>query len=121
MNKLLAKAETFHRYRDTEIVVHPARAADTKKTRDFVIQERELSYRFYLHQHPYVQPLAQRLLRKGATGLQAADTEYSTRIRLTNATAAKDSLGKPVQLAAGELVYLADGATATLDGSGIRF
>ncbi|AGL03145.1 hypothetical protein [Desulfoscipio gibsoniae] len=42
----------------------------------FIIQEREVSYRFYLHQHPYVQQLVQRLLRKGTAGLQAADTEY---------------------------------------------
>ncbi|MCC6916288.1 hypothetical protein [Nitrosomonas sp.] len=40
-------------------------------------QTRDLSYRFYLHQHPYIKPLMQRLIRKGTPGLQAADTEYA--------------------------------------------
>src|SRR5262249_47785058 len=84
-------------------------------------EERKLGYRFYLHQHPYVPQLIQRLLRKGTSGLQSADTEYSTRISLTNATPAKDSSGEPALLPAGELLYLSDGATATLDGSAIRF
>src|SRR5262249_25779348 len=92
-----------------------------RRARYFVVQERELGYRFYLHQHPYVQQLIQRLLRKGTSGLQSADTEYSTRITLTNATPGKDSLGEPTLLPAGELMYLTDGATATLDGSAIRF
>lgn len=117
----------FHDRRDTEIYIIFSDHSDhfvpvgRKESKHFVVQERELSYRFTLHQHPYVQPLMQRLLRKGTSGLQAADTEYNTRIRLTNATAAKDSFGKSVQLAAGELVYLADGATAMLDGSAVRF
>ena len=54
-----------------------SRVVETKETKYFIIQEREVSYRFYLHQHPYVQPLVQRLLRKGTSGLQAADTEYA--------------------------------------------
>lgn len=41
-----------------------------------IIQERDLSYRFYLHQHPYVQKITQRLLSNGTSGLQAADTDY---------------------------------------------
>ncbi|MGE3163991.1 MAG: insecticidal toxin protein [Planctomycetota bacterium] len=78
MNKqLLVKAETFHGHHDTELVFHPGRIIETRETKYFVIQERELAYRFYLHQHPYVQPLTQRLLRKGTRGLQAADTEYA--------------------------------------------
>jgi Tc toxin complex TcA C-terminal TcB-binding domain len=120
-NQTIAKTKAFHGHLDNELVFHPGRVVETKETKYFIIQERELSYRFYLHQHPYVQPLVQRLLRKGTNGLQAADTEYNTRIKLTNATAAKDSFGKSVQLAAGELVYLADGATCTLDGSAVRF
>ena len=70
------KTKTFHGHRDTDLVFQPARVVETKETKYFIIQERELSYRFYLHQHPYVQPLVQRLLRKGTNGLQAADTEY---------------------------------------------
>lgn len=75
-DRLIAKAKTFHGYLDTDIVFHPRRVVETQETKYFVIQERELSYRFYLHQHPYVQQLVQRLLRKGTKGLQAADTEY---------------------------------------------
>ncbi|SEJ19928.1 hypothetical protein SAMN04244579_03464 [Azotobacter beijerinckii] len=75
-DRLIAKAKTFHGYLDTDIVFHPRRVVESQETKYFVIQERELSYRFYLHQHPYVQQLVQRLLRKGTKGLQAADTEY---------------------------------------------
>ncbi|MBV6467741.1 MAG: hypothetical protein PGMFKBFP_03111 [Anaerolineales bacterium] len=115
-------AEKFHSHQDSELQFHFfGHVTETKKTKYFIIQERELSYRFYLHQHPYVQPLVQRLLRKGTTGLQAADTEYNTRIRFTNAVPAKDSFGRSIQLVAGEQVYLANGATATLDGSAVRF
>ncbi|WP_220464431.1 hypothetical protein [Psychrobacter sp. GP33] len=78
MNKeLMFKMKTFHGHLDTELVYHLRRVIETQETKYFVIQERELTYRFYLHQHPYVQPLTQRLLRKGTTGLQAADTEYA--------------------------------------------
>ena len=105
----IVKAESFHGNVDTEL----AYWLTTQNSKYIIVQERDLTYRFYLHQHPYVQRLVQRLLRKGTTGLQAADTEYNTRIKLTNASAAKDSLGKTVQLAAGEVVYLADGAAGT--------
>ena len=78
MNKqLLVKGKPFHGHLDAERVFHPGRMIETRETKYFVIQERELAYRFYLHQHPYVQPLTQRLLRKGTRGLQAADTEYA--------------------------------------------
>lgn len=73
-----AKAERFHGHLDTELVYNPSRVVETKETKYFIIQEREVSYRFYLHQHPYVQELVQRLLRKGTSGLQAADTEYAS-------------------------------------------
>jgi hypothetical protein len=73
----IAKADRFHGYRDTELAFKPSRVVETKETKYFIIQEREVSYRFYLHQHPYVQQLVQRLLRKATSGLQAADTEYA--------------------------------------------
>ena len=117
----IAKADRFHVYRDTELAFEPSRVVETNETKYFIIQEREVSYRFYLHQHPYVQQLVQRLLRKGTSGLQAADTEYSTRVKLTNATAAKDANGRSVQLAVGSILHLSDGATVTLDGGVIRF
>lgn len=121
MNIMIAKTK-FHGSLDTDLAAyHPGRFVETKETKYFIIQERTLSYRFTLHQHPYVQPLMQRLLRKGTSGLQAADTEYHTRIRLTNTTAAKDPAGKPVQLAADEIVHLRDGTAAVLDGEHVRF
>jgi len=115
------KAQRFHGYLDTEVAINLSRVVETKEPQYFIIQEREVSYRFYLHQHPYVRQLVQRLLRKGTTGLQAADTEYNTRVKLTNATAAKDANGRAVQLAAGDMLHLSDGATVTLDGGVIRF
>src|SRR5262249_49053383 len=119
--KMLAKSNRWHGYADTEIYIRRGRVTETKETKYFIIQEREVSYRFYLHQHPYVRQLTQRLIRKGTAGLQAVDTEYNTRIRLTNATTVKGSGGESVPLAAGEILYLSDGATATLDGAVIRF
>jgi hypothetical protein len=119
---MIVKANKFHGRLDTDIALyHPGRLIETKETKYFIVQERTLSYRFFLHQHPYVQQLMQRLLRKGTPGLQAADTEYNTRIRLANAASAKDSSDRSVALAAGEVVYLADGAAAILDGSAVRF
>lgn len=117
----LAVAKHWHGHLDAELVFVPGRIVETKETKYFIIQEREVSYRFSLHQHPYVQPLVQRLLRKGTAGLLAADTEYNTRIKLTNATTAKGSSGKSVELAAEEILYLTDGSTATLNGDAIRF
>jgi hypothetical protein len=41
-----------------------------------ITQTRTVSYRFFLHQHPYVHALVRRLLAGGTAGLQSADTEY---------------------------------------------
>lgn len=73
----VAQTYRFHGHGDTELASIISGIIETKETKYFIIQERELSYRFYLHQHPYVQQLVQRLLRKGTSGLQAADTEYA--------------------------------------------
>lgn len=96
----------------------PVRTSQTKTT---VIQERHLSYNLTLHQHPYVQALTQQLIRKGTSGLQAADTEYVTRVTLTAAAAATDSSGQVVPLVAGERVALTDGTTALVNGAPVRF
>lgn len=115
-------ATRFHGYLDTELVYWPGRVVETKETKHFIIQEREVDYRFYPHFHPYVGQLVQRLLRKSTAGLQAADTEYNTRARLVDTTSAKDPEGKATQLAAGEMVKLLDGATVSLEnGSVVRF
>lgn len=42
----------------------------------FIIKERELSYRFYPHFHPYINELVSRLLERSVRGLQDADTQY---------------------------------------------
>lgn len=89
--------------------------------RMMIIQERHLSYSLTLHQHPYVQALTQQLLRKGTSGLQAADTEYVTRVTLTASASATDSSGHAVPLGAGERVALSDGTTALVDGTPVRF
>lgn len=142
MNTLtIAKSKSWHGYLDTEIAFHSGRIVETKKTKHFVIQERELSYRFYLHQHPYLQPLVQRLLRKGTSGLQAADTEYApgetslpygvdvelgasivssipdaSRIGLFDKVTATDAAGNPVELEKGSEFKLAGSANAKLVG-----
>ena len=41
-----------------------------------VTQDRDLSYGFHTHFHPYAGQLMQRLLRGSTAGLQAADTDY---------------------------------------------
>ena len=106
-------AECFHVSKDTELA---------SGTGYFSVQEREISYRFYPHFHPYVKQLMQRLLRKSTSGLQAADTEYNTRIQLSNSTTAKDPDGKGVKLTSGEIVNLLEGATAKLgDGTVVLF
>jgi hypothetical protein len=77
----VVKANSFHGNSDTKFVNDPYQnktlGTNNVDTPHFVIQVRELSYRFYLHQHPHVQPLTKRLLRNGTRGLQAADTEYA--------------------------------------------
>jgi hypothetical protein len=71
------KAKHFHAALDAELAFLPRKIVETHENKFIITQEREVSYRFYLHQHPFVQQLAQRLLRKGTSGLQAADTEYA--------------------------------------------
>jgi hypothetical protein len=138
MNNLtIAKTNKFHGFFDTDLVFHPGRVVETKEIKYFVIQERELSYRFYLHQHPYVKALIQRLLRRGTTGLQAADTEYAvgeislpygvdieleasvdssvlagSRIALRSDTAGVDAFNAPVQLKRNDEFKLAENAAA---------
>jgi hypothetical protein len=122
VNNTTTLTRGFHGYLDTELLFGPARATEAKETRHFIVQEREVGYRLYPHFHPYVGQLVQRLLRKSTSGLQAADTEYNTRVVLPNATPAKDSEGKATQLAAGESVMLLDGARAGLaNGGRVRF
>mgnify|MGYP001793133692 CR=1 FL=1 len=40
-----------------------------------IVQSRDLEYQFYLHSHPYILELVQRLVRQSISGLQSIDTE----------------------------------------------
>lgn len=51
-------------------------------SRRVTVTERELSYHFYLHQHPFVQALTQKLIKGGSSELQAADTEDNSKLYL---------------------------------------
>jgi hypothetical protein len=77
----VVKANSFHGNSDTKFVNDPYQnktlGTNNVDTPHFVIQVRELSYRFYLHQHPHVQPLTQTTVAQRYPGLQAADTEYA--------------------------------------------
>ncbi len=107
-----------------------ATTAPTEVKKTYVVQEREVSYRFTLHQHPYVGNLTRRLLNGGVAGLQAADTDYDgraarpdsvlfemgadpvtlprdTRLALIQATTVTAAGGAPFDLAAGMSVTLA--------------
>ena len=75
MNYQLA-ARHFHGLLDLDVVAFGQDwQVERSGTKNYVVQEREIAYRFFLHQHPYVQQLTQRLIRKGTAGLQAADIE----------------------------------------------
>lgn len=79
MNASIAKS--FHAYVDAELVhVRPKHGAagviTTTETKHIIIQEREVSYRFDPHAHPFVRDLIHRLIERAVPGLQAADTDY---------------------------------------------
>ena len=66
----------MHGILDHETYFHITRYKETKEDKYFVVQERDVSYRFYTHYHPFVEALERRLRREGLVGLQATDTEY---------------------------------------------
>jgi len=83
----------------------------------FIVQERELSYRFYLHQHPYVQQLVQRLLRGATPGLQAADTDYAPDdASLPASVRVALSAGTGINVPVGSRIALLGKVTATAAG-----
>ncbi|WAJ34391.1 hypothetical protein OUO20_05505 [Arthrobacter sp. FX8] len=73
---MAATGRAMHGMLDREIYFHLKRYVETKEMKHFVVQERDVSYRFYTHYHDYVTVLEDRLRRRGLAGLQAADTEY---------------------------------------------
>lgn len=82
---------SFHKYIDLNLrseKVLTNRVWTTKTVhKDFIIQERALSYRFTPHFHPYVGALVNRLSAGSIRGLQEADTDY-----------ALDPMGRPLTL-----------------------
>ncbi|ULA65336.1 MAG: Insecticidal toxin protein [Nitrospira sp.] len=104
--KNLLRDDAFHGQAHSEIAYVRSRIIETRETRRYFRRERELSYHFSLHQHPYVQTMMQRLLRQGTAGLQALDTEFVVRVEL-----------------AGKLAFLLPENTLTVKSSGavLRF
>lgn len=120
MNNLtMAKANIFHGFLDTDLIFHPGGIVETKETKYYIIQERELSYRFYLHQHPYVQSLVRRLIRSGTIALQGADTEYAPgEVSLPYGVDVDLETGVDSPISAGARIALLNDETA-VDGANI--
>src|SRR5262249_52328856 len=86
------------------LVYHPTRGwtvmGHSKHTKT---EERHLSYRFFLHAHPYAAELINRLVRGSVAGLEAAGTEYVKRHAGTFEPL-KDDFGRPRMLSDGTQV-----------------
>jgi hypothetical protein len=106
MNPSTLQYRVFHGQAYSELAHLTSHVVETRETRHFFRRQRALKYSFFLHQHPYVQAMMQRLLRQGTAGLQALDTEFVVRVEL-----------------AGKLVYLLPENTLTVKSSGavLRF
>jgi hypothetical protein len=89
-------AKGFHGYLDAELVYTKPGFVDALAFREIVTLERDVSYRFYSHFHPYVGELVRRLLQRSVSGLQAADTEYVRRPDGTYETLPDGKTKKPV-------------------------
>ncbi len=79
MNKTVKtanQAKAMHTMLDADILYWQQPSVEVKSQKHYTIQERDVSYRFYAHFHPYVRQLMDRMLREGTRRLQAADTEY---------------------------------------------
>lgn len=82
MGKQVAPAKKHHGSFDNKWKAHgkDLHKEKGKKTqerkRKTTVEERELSYRFYTHFHPYSKHLIKELITHSISGLQAADTEY---------------------------------------------
>jgi hypothetical protein len=103
--EMAATSLAMHGVLDREIYFHLKRYVETKEMKHFVVQERDVSYRFYTHYHDYVTVLEDRLRRRGLAGLQAADTEYLPD---------RESLPESVEFALG-----ADAGITVLERSGV--
>jgi hypothetical protein len=72
-------ANSFHIYGDTELAFWGGATGVKTQVKHIITLERELSYRFHLHFHPYTGQLVRRLLTASTAGLQSADTDYVKR------------------------------------------
>jgi len=72
---------SFHTYYDTKVrafqVHHPGKGWSVHSgSKHIKTEDRKLDYQLYLHAHPYVSDLVDKLVRGSVDGLEAADTEY---------------------------------------------
>ncbi len=84
-----------------------------------VVRERNLTHSFAPHYHPYVGELTRRLLTGSTRGLQAVDTEYRTRVKVTADAKAVDG-DDQVTIAVNEQVILPDEIGLTVSGEPVR-
>jgi hypothetical protein len=103
---MTAGARSFHSYYDTRVrsnmVYHPTMGWTVlEHSKHTKTEERHLSYRFYLHAHPYVTELIDRLVRGSVSGLEATDTDYVKR---------HDGSSEPLKDDFGKVQTLADGS-----------
>ncbi len=119
--KLFTKDGVFHGQAYSEFEHVKSRIVETRETRHYFRRNRELSYNLFLHQHPYVQTMMQRLLRQGTAGLQALDTEFVVRVELAGKfafllpenTLTVKSTGAVLRFAGRHLLMLSDGSIFT--------
>ena len=115
---MIARELSFHSYLDAGVPHTVYRYDELHESTEHLVRERDVSYRFYLHQHPYVQQLTQRLVRSGTAGLQAADTEYAPEYESLPGSIeiAVDSPMRMTILAGSDIALLVDVETA-VDGT----
>jgi hypothetical protein len=116
--RLNRKDGMFHGYRDAELRYE--RTVETKTSKKIVLKEREVSYRFELHQHPYVQQLTQRLLRHGVKGLLDADTDYVKGASLPGSVELSLPKGQELMVSKGSRFSLLGRMTITSGGTTIE-
>lgn len=105
----------FHGYYDAVVLPYQQDISSYRRGRTATtIQERELSYQFSAHFHPYVTELIQRLIKKSVGGLLAADTEYSTPVKLSAPALVKYPNGSTATLATDALITLPEGTSINL-------
>jgi hypothetical protein len=95
----------FHGYYDARIRVHQVHLPKSgwkvhRHSKQIKTEERHLLYHFYLHAHPYVAELVDRLNQHSVPGLLRADTEYR-RHRNGSLELLQDAQGKVQRLADG--------------------